>query len=153
MRERFSSENGNINRTLHTIPFLTRNQSAMTGYRISRVVLMWPFPVNIYFSRARVARRVQVDKHHDVNFYACSPATQIYLSMLLEELRENRRIAERNRGLVACFECRKYGPLTSYSAFSVCFPSHRAKRKCDKKMPCSSCISRGLDHICPNGEF
>lgn len=29
--------------------------------------------------------------------------------------------------------------------------SCRSKRKCDKKVPCSSCVGRGLRYICPNG--
>ncbi|KAH8814718.1 fungal-specific transcription factor domain-containing protein [Flagelloscypha sp. PMI_526] len=39
------------------------------------------------------------------------------------------------RGLVACAECK------------------RMKLKCDKKLPCSSCVRRGCSSICPTGKL
>ncbi|KAJ3987194.1 fungal-specific transcription factor domain-containing protein [Lentinula detonsa] len=41
----------------------------------------------------------------------------------------------RARGEVSCAECR------------------RLKLKCDKKLPCSSCVRRGVHSICPNGKM
>ncbi|KAJ7179896.1 fungal-specific transcription factor domain-containing protein [Mycena crocata] len=41
----------------------------------------------------------------------------------------------RSRGEISCRECR------------------RLKLKCDKKLPCSSCIRRGCPSICPNGSL
>ncbi|KAJ7276302.1 hypothetical protein B0H12DRAFT_13960 [Mycena haematopus] len=41
----------------------------------------------------------------------------------------------RARGEISCAECR------------------RLKLKCDKKLPCSSCIRRGCPSICPNGSL
>ncbi|KAF5393704.1 hypothetical protein D9757_000116 [Collybiopsis confluens] len=41
----------------------------------------------------------------------------------------------RARGEVSCAECR------------------RLKLKCDKKIPCSSCVRRGVHSICPNGKM
>ncbi|KAK0230819.1 hypothetical protein IW262DRAFT_1261635 [Armillaria fumosa] len=43
--------------------------------------------------------------------------------------------ARRARGEISCAECR------------------RLKLKCDKKLPCSSCIRRGCPSICPNGSL
>ncbi|KAH8831655.1 hypothetical protein DL96DRAFT_1494149 [Flagelloscypha sp. PMI_526] len=40
-----------------------------------------------------------------------------------------------SRGLVACAECR------------------RMKLKCDKKLPCGSCVRRGCSNICPTGKL
>ncbi|TDL15896.1 hypothetical protein BD410DRAFT_795947 [Rickenella mellea] len=41
--------------------------------------------------------------------------------------------ARRSRGEISCAECR------------------RLKLRCDKKLPCSSCVRRGCPSICPNG--
>ncbi|KAH8831741.1 fungal-specific transcription factor domain-containing protein [Flagelloscypha sp. PMI_526] len=50
--------------------------------------------------------------------------------------RRGEAIASRmSRGLVACAECR------------------RMKMKCDKKVPCSSCVKRGCSSICPTGKL
>ncbi|KAH8830763.1 fungal-specific transcription factor domain-containing protein [Flagelloscypha sp. PMI_526] len=43
--------------------------------------------------------------------------------------------ARRSRGEISCAECR------------------RLKLKCDKKIPCSSCIRRGCQSICPTGSL
>ncbi|EJD00565.1 uncharacterized protein FOMMEDRAFT_127222 [Fomitiporia mediterranea MF3/22] len=47
--------------------------------------------------------------------------------------RERELSARRARGEISCAECR------------------RLKLKCNKKVPCSSCIRRGCHTICPNG--
>ncbi|KAH9981574.1 hypothetical protein BJV74DRAFT_80411 [Russula compacta] len=42
---------------------------------------------------------------------------------------------KRSHGAIACAECR------------------RLKLKCDKSVPCSSCMRRGCASICPNGSL
>ncbi|KAJ7283756.1 fungal-specific transcription factor domain-containing protein [Mycena rebaudengoi] len=48
---------------------------------------------------------------------------------------EDETDVRRARGEISCAECR------------------RLKLKCDKKLPCSSCIRRGCPSICPNGSL
>ncbi|KLO18324.1 hypothetical protein SCHPADRAFT_820145 [Schizopora paradoxa] len=50
-----------------------------------------------------------------------------------EQKKEKERDIRRARGQISCAECR------------------RLKLKCDKQIPCSSCVRRGCMSLCPNG--
>ncbi|KAG1861204.1 hypothetical protein DFJ58DRAFT_778147 [Suillus subalutaceus] len=41
---------------------------------------------------------------------------------------------QRTRGEIACAECR------------------RLKARCDRQVPCSTCVKRGCSMLCPNGK-
>ena len=63
---------------------------------------------------------------------------------------------KRARGEISCAECRRCVRTPVYALsiilMSICLHVHRLKLKCDKKIPCGSCIRRGCTTICPNGE-
>ncbi|TDL18164.1 hypothetical protein BD410DRAFT_753452 [Rickenella mellea] len=52
-----------------------------------------------------------------------------------EELKQIDQELKRSRGEMACLDCT------------------RLKIKCDKKIPCSSCVRRGFSHLCPNSSL
>lgn len=61
------------------------------------------------------------------------------------EDREEKRV----RGQIACAECRRFLQIRLITQ-----PRHsqspRLKVRCDRKIPCSSCIRRGCSAVCPN---
>jgi len=56
---------------------------------------------------------------------------------------------KRARGEISCAECRRFEPSVLY-ILDITFVT-RLKLKCDKKLPCGSCVRRGCPTICPNG--
>ncbi|KAH8795154.1 fungal-specific transcription factor domain-containing protein [Flagelloscypha sp. PMI_526] len=54
-------------------------------------------------------------------------------NVIISEQKSKTTISRMSRGLVACAECK------------------RMKLKCDKKVPCSSCVRRECSSICPTG--
>ena len=58
---------------------------------------------------------------------------------------------KRARGEISCAECRRCVPLSLVLRFRT--QHRRLKLKCDKKLPCGSCVRRGCTTICPNGAY
>ncbi|TDL18162.1 hypothetical protein BD410DRAFT_900946 [Rickenella mellea] len=85
------------------------------------------------------------DTIHSIPGYAKMPAE--YRSDTSKRERATRRVGysvelkqidqelKRSRGEIACAEC------------------NRLKVKCDKKIPCSSCVRRGFSDLCPNNSL
>lgn len=63
-----------------------------------------------------------------------------------EELQEKR-----GRGQVACAECRRFDNFF-YTVKFLFMAFLRLKVRCDKKIPCGSCVKRGCAAICPTRE-
>jgi hypothetical protein len=61
---------------------------------------------------------------------------------------------KRSHGAIACAECRR-SVLSLASLSPLARPTEplpaSLKLKCDKSIPCSSCMRRGCASICPNG--
>ena len=58
---------------------------------------------------------------------------------------------KRARGEMSCAECRRSSFIFFFKSFSLYCTMIRLKLKCDKKVPCGSCVRRGCPTICPNG--
>ncbi|KAL0949720.1 hypothetical protein HGRIS_009759 [Hohenbuehelia grisea] len=59
----------------------------------------------------------------------------------------------RARGEISCAECRRCDSSPRYLLNLMFLYFTRLKLKCDKKLPCSSCVRRGCPSICPNGSL
>lgn len=59
------------------------------------------------------------------------------------------------RGQISCAECRRsaFEFILYMNMSSFWFRDFRLKIRCDKQIPCGSCIRRGCDAICPTGEY
>ncbi|EIW79928.1 hypothetical protein CONPUDRAFT_106629 [Coniophora puteana RWD-64-598 SS2] len=70
--------------------------------------------------------------HPVLNFYLYCLQGGSSLCLTLHSTMSNKE-RKRTRGEIACAECR------------------RLKARCDKQIPCSTCIKRGCSMLCPNG--
>ncbi|KAK7683831.1 hypothetical protein QCA50_013207 [Cerrena zonata] len=71
-------------------------------------------------------------KDHSDTAHTAGPSTAPPLSRTQSRSRQSAKEARRARGEIACAECR------------------RLKIKCDRQVPCSTCVSRGCAVLCPN---
>ncbi|KAF8180107.1 hypothetical protein BJ912DRAFT_855397 [Pholiota molesta] len=64
---------------------------------------------------------------------SASPINETFRDVLPSSIRVPTKAARRIRGEIACAECR------------------RLKIRCDRTVPCSTCVKRGCGALCPNG--
>ncbi|KAK1218516.1 hypothetical protein PQX77_018842 [Marasmius sp. AFHP31] len=68
---------------------------------------------------------------------------------------QERTDIKRAKGQISCAECRRYDikilALLIFQADEVAHSKTRLKLRCDKKIPCSSCVRRGCRSVCPTG--
>ncbi|KAF9476036.1 hypothetical protein BDN70DRAFT_812955 [Pholiota conissans] len=62
-----------------------------------------------------------------------TPSEETFRGVLTSNVRVPTKAARRIRGEIACAECR------------------RLKIRCDRTVPCSTCVKRGCQALCPNG--
>jgi hypothetical protein len=60
---------------------------------------------------------------------------------------------KRLRGEIPCAECKRLVKRSKSYYYLLTYLNDRLKIKCDRQIPCASCVRRGCGQLCPNDHF